>query len=349
MRGLTRRVPVASGDVRRGGTPEATTRRAVAVAAGCGLLLCLVYALAVGTRSGQLFEDTVLDAYLAVATGHHARAALDTLSHISVFSLAGAIIAVFAIGVVRRRPLLAVTSSGVIAASVVITEIVKLAVARPLLLESGVHRENQSFPSGHTAIAISVMCGVALVAPYRARVTAVFFASLWAIGLTVATVTGNWHRPSDTIGSELITLICTSAALVLLARRGHVRQASPGTGLAGRTLLAALYALTATAALAIAAVRQDVLTTGWAIALAGGCLTALTLLALLGTADLSAPGPPRTPVRVSARAPARTAPGGRRDEFANSGTESDGIGNRTRRSGPEEIREADVHTRLDQR
>jgi membrane-associated phospholipid phosphatase len=320
-------------------------RKAVAVAAVCGLLLCLVYAVAVGTRSGQLFEDSVLDAYLAVATGHHARAAQDSLAHISVFSLAGAIVAVFAIGVVRRRPLLAVTSSGLIAASVVITELVKLAVVRPLLLDSGVHRENQSFPSGHTAIGISVMCGLALVAPYRARVAAVFFGSLWGIGIAVATVTGNWHRPSDTIGSELITLICTCGALVLLARLGRVRPAPPFPCRAGSQLLAALYALTAAAALAIAAVRQDVLTTGWAIALAGGCLTALTLLALLGTADLAAPAPPRTPVPAAARTPVHPAPATRHPGNAGSA----GIGERTQRPAPEEIHEADVHSRLDQR
>ncbi|MEV5412349.1 phosphatase PAP2 family protein [Thermopolyspora sp. NPDC052614] len=317
----------------------------MAAGGACVLLLCLVYALAVCTRRGQLLEDAVLDAYLAVSTGPRARVALDALAHISVFSLAGAVVAVFAIGIVRRRPLLAVTSSGLIVASVVVTEFVKLAVVRPLLLDSGVHRENQSFPSGHTTIAISVMCGLALVAPYRARVAAVFLGSLWGIGIAVATVTGNWHRPSDTIGSELITLACTCAALILLARHGRVRQAPPAPGRVGGILSAALYALTATAALAIAAVRQDILTTGWAIALAGGCLTALALLALLGTADFAAPAPPRTSPPAPARAPAHVPSAAGPPESV----ESTPISDRTRRLGLEKIPEADRRLRLDQR
>jgi len=267
---------------------ESVRRRAIVTAVVCAVLLCVVHLLAVRTRAGQAFEDAVLDAYLAAAGGQHARSAVRALESVSVFSLAGAIIAVFAIGMRRRRPTLALTASVLIAVAVIATEIVKLLVVRPLLLESGVHREDQSFPSGHTAVAMSVMCGLALVSPYRMRVAAVFAGSLWAIGIAVATVTGNYHRPSDTLGAELITLICVCAAIVPLTR-GGVRQAAPDTGRAGRRLLAAGYAVTAAAALAFAAVRQDVFTAGWAIALAGGCLTTLTLLTLLGTADFAGP------------------------------------------------------------
>jgi PAP2 superfamily. len=267
---------------------ERVRRRAIVTAVACAVLLCVVHQLAVRTRAGQAFEDAVLDAHLATAAEPHARTAVRALRGVSVFSLAGAITAVFAIGMLRRRPALGVTSAGLIAAAVLATEIAKLLVVRPLLLESGVHREDQSFPSGHTAVAMSVMCGLALVSPYRMRVAAIFLGSLWAIGIAVATVTGNYHRPSDTLGAELITLICVCAAIVLLTGRG-VRQASPDTGRAVRRLLATGYAVTAAAALAFAAVRQDVYTAGWAIALAGGCLTTLILLALLGTADLAGP------------------------------------------------------------
>lgn len=275
------------------------TRWAIRTGVLCAALLGLVHQLAVRTRPGQSFEDAVLDAYLAAAAEPFARTAVRALEQISVISLAAMAAAVLAIGMLRRRPVLAVASAGLIAASVLATRAVRLLVERPMLLESGVHREDQSFPSGHTAVAMAVMCGLALVAPYRARAAAVFAGSLWAIGIAVATVTGNYHRPSDTLGAELITLICTCAAVAFLARRHPVRQAVPAPGRAGRRLLAAGYAATAAVALGVAAVRQDAATAGWAIALAGGCLTALTLLALLGTADLAGP-------------PARPAPGPRR-------------------------------------
>jgi membrane-associated phospholipid phosphatase len=282
-------------------------RRAVITGATCAALLVLIYLLAVWTRTGQRFEDAVLRA----AHGSRQEAAIDTLHAITEWSLATAVVVVVAIGRLRGRMSLGLAGAGVIVASVLTTEILQRSVpVRPLLLAAGERREDQSFPSGHTTIAMSVMCGLVMVVPYRFRAVTVFLTSLWAASVGALTVTASWHRPSDTIGSDLIVLIYACAAIVLLARRGGIRQAEPRRGVecTARSLLIGLLGAEALVALSTGvitggrAMRElaasadpgvvpgSALTAGRAIALAGGALVALTLLALLRRIDLQTQG-----------------------------------------------------------
>jgi membrane-associated phospholipid phosphatase len=279
-------------------------RRAVITGAMCVGLLVLTYLLAVWTPTGQRFEDAVLQA----AAGGRQEAAIGTLDAITKWSLAAAVIVVVGIGYLRSKLSLGFAGGGVIAASVITTEILRRSVLmRPLLLHSGVRREDQSFPSGHTTIAMSVMCGLVMVVPYRFRGIAVFLTSLWAASVGALTVTASWHRPSDTIGSDLIVMIYVCAAIAILARCGSVREAEPRTdarrtarrllvGLLGTEALVALGTAVLTGGrvlneLAASAdpevVPGSALTAGRAIALAGISLIALTLLALLRSIDFN--------------------------------------------------------------
>jgi membrane-associated phospholipid phosphatase len=288
--------------------PRVVVRRAVVVGVVCAVLLVVVYLVAVWTRAGQRFEDAVLrGADLAARGGRHGAAAtLDrisvaTLDKISELSLGAAVAGVLAIGLLRRRPALALAGAGVIVGSVLTAVILRnVVLLRPVLLHAGERREDQSFPSGHTTIAMAVMCGLVMVVPYRLRGGVVLLISLWAAGVGAATVTASWHRPSDTIGGDLIVLIYACAAIALLARNGSAsRRASRAR--VGRMTLVAL----GTGAVVAAAVLNDVtaalgpvgaafdsaLAAGRAIALAGGALVAVAILALLRGIDLT-PSPP---------------------------------------------------------
>jgi membrane-associated phospholipid phosphatase len=252
-----------------------------------------VYVLAVQTRPGQRFEDAVLRAAERAGGGGETPAVrvLDTITAFSVFALA---VVVIGIGAVRRRPLLAALGTGVIAASVLTTEVTQRSLLRPLLLESGRRREDQSFPSGHAAIAMAVLCALVIVVPYRWRGPVMLLASPWVAGVGVATVSANWHRPSDIVGSNLIVLGFTCLAIAVIAWRGSVRRASPRTT-AGRVvggLLAGAYAVAALIAVA-GIVAGSPYTAGRAIALAGSALVLLTVLALLRHVDMT---PPPSPV-----------------------------------------------------
>ncbi len=214
-------------------------------------------------------------------------------------------IVVLAIGLLRRKLLLGFLAVAVIVASIITAEMVQRSVLRPVLLQHGYRREDQSFPSGHAAVAMSVMCALVMVVPYRLRGLVVFLTSLWAASVGVATVTASWHRPSDTIGSDLIVIIFVCAAVAVLARWGRVREAASRTsaGRAARGLLAGAYAGVAVLAFGVAAVmagaalenpaRDDagaaMLMAGRALALSGSAAVAVTLLALVRRTDLGAP------------------------------------------------------------
>jgi len=290
------------------GPPATVWRRACVTGGACAGLLAVVYLLAVWTPLGQRFEDAVLRAGGTIAGSTEQVRALDTLDSITVSSVIAAVILVLLIGLVRRRILLGFVGVGVIAASVVTAEVIQRSVSRPILLSHGYRREDQSFPSGHAAVAMSLMCALAMVVPYRFRGLVVCLAWVWAASVGVATVTASWHRPSDIIGADLIVACYACVAVAVLARWGMVREATPGTSAVRvvRGLLAAVYGAVAVlgfvlAAVAVGVVLHDpdhtastgagsaMLFAGRALALSGSAAVTVTLLALLRRVDLGAP------------------------------------------------------------
>jgi membrane-associated phospholipid phosphatase len=270
----------------------------------CAAGLTLVYVGAVRTASGQRFEDAVLRAADLVAGSTERAHALDTLDIITVPSVVAAAILILVIAILRRRLFLGFLSLGMIVASIVTTEVFQRFLQRPVLLSHGYRREDQSFPSGHAAVAMSLLCAFVMVMPYRFRGVVVFLASLGAAGIGVATVTASWHRPSDTIGSDLIVVGYACAAVAVLARSGRVRDASLRTavGRTVRALLTGAYAGVAVLAFAVAAALVGIvlktpdhdaetamLLAGCSLALSGSAAVAVTLLALLRHVDLGAP------------------------------------------------------------
>jgi membrane-associated phospholipid phosphatase len=292
----------------RPGFAQRVSCRATAVGGGCVALLAAVYLLAVWTSAGQRFEDAVLRAAGRVAGTTEGARALDILDAIAVPSVVAAALLVLAVGLLRHRVMLGFLGVGVIAASILTAEVMQRLVLRPILLPHGYRREDQSFPSGHTAVAMSVMCALAMVVPYRLRGPVVLLTSVWAASVGVATVTASWHRPSDTIGSGLIAVICVCVAVALLARSGRVREAAPATptGRVLRALLAGGYGVVAVLGSGVAVVMVSVvlknptrdgtgagiLLAGRSLALSGSAAVAVTLLALLRRTDLGTPPVP---------------------------------------------------------
>lgn len=233
---------------------EVVARRAVRTGICCALLLAVVYLTAVWTRPGQRFEDAVLRGAAGALVADKGRTAFAVLDTISEPMLAAVVLLVFLAGLARGRLPLALGGAGLISAAVLTTEALHYVIlSRPLLLGSGDRREDQTFPSGHTTIALSVLCALILVVPYRWRGVAAFAASVWATAVGLSTVTTSWHRPSDTIGGALVALVWTCAAIALLARHGRVREEEP-PGPVARAVLGAAGGLQAAAALTALAV-----------------------------------------------------------------------------------------------
>ena len=302
------------------------TRRAVVIGGLCAVLLVLAYLTAVWTATGQRFEDAVLSS----AVGGRQDAAVGALDAITVWSLAAAVLVVFALGRLRGGPLLGLTAAGVIVAAVLITEVLQYTLPRPLLLAHGYRREDHSFPSGHAAIAMSVTCALLLVVPHRFRAVAALPAALAAAGVGALTVNASWHRPSDVAGSALIVLMCVCAATALLDRRGALQPVGPAragggaeriSGRAAVVVLAAGVLVELVVAVTVGArvagelaasadpdlVPRSTLIAGRAAALADGGLVVLGLLILLRGTDLRPGVTNRSGRRPAARSGGRQA------------------------------------------
>ncbi|MFC0437129.1 phosphatase PAP2 family protein [Kutzneria buriramensis] len=210
----------------------------------------LVYVFAVLTATGQSLENAALRG--ADQYGDTARNAADTnLGQITVYSLACAVIAVAVIGLLRRRWELAVAAVGVIVAGQVVTQGLKRYVLpRPGLVPLVGHYAENSLPSGHTTIAMTVLFAALIVAPYRWRGVALFLFLGWAASIGSYTVTAKWHRLSDTLAADAISLALACIASWWLARCGLVHRYE-GRRRIPRVLIVVFTALAGLTALAL--------------------------------------------------------------------------------------------------
>ncbi|MER6066327.1 phosphatase PAP2 family protein [Streptomyces sp. NPDC001792] len=298
--------------------PARLTMRLEAAAAVAAVLTAVVYTLLVRTATGQRWENAVLAGRLEDETLAAAREANRMLDHITLSSL-GAAVAVLALtGLVRRRHALTAVSVGTVGVSLLLAEVLKRHVlSRPDLVGAPAALSGNSFPSGHTTIAMSVLFGLTLVVPYRLRGVAVGICALWAIFVGAYTVAAGWHRPSDTIGADLLVLAVACALSGLLARTGRVRHVAGRPlplravfivaplclvsliGLGGGTLLMldSMFRLSP----GDPAVPRLAYIGGHALAAGASAAVTVVLLALLHRVDLDAPRPPGAGQDVSRR------------------------------------------------
>ncbi|WP_258314593.1 phosphatase PAP2 family protein [Streptomyces sp. Act143] len=264
----------------------------------------LVYAAFVRTAAGQRWENAVWAGRAqdeSLAALHRADRVLD---HITLMSLAGAVAVVVLIGAVRRCHAATAAAVGVVGCSLVLSEVLKrLVLGRPDLVGASPRLLDNSFPSGHTAIAMSVVFGLALVVPYRLRAAAVGVCAVWASFVGAYTVAAGWHRPSDVIGADLLVLAVTCGCASVLARFGGVRAASGRRHRAGALLVTgplmfvALTGLGTGGILLAGAVSGAVpawsapgvaYTAGHALAAGAGAATSLVWLGLLRRCEVCA-------------------------------------------------------------
>ena len=213
-----------SGDARStpvvAGRPD---RRWFVTAVVAVVLLVGVYIVAVLTPWGQHWENSALTGSDRASPEEQTQA-LDALAAIQIWSLAAALAAIAVIGVLRRQARTTVVALAVVLAGAGGTEALKRWILpRPDLVGAPVDLVQNSFPSGHTAIAMTTMVAVFLVVPYRWRGWAMFVVMTWATSIGQYTVTAHWHRLSDTVGADLIAVILGSVAAYWLHRRGLVR------------------------------------------------------------------------------------------------------------------------------
>lgn len=238
------------------GTPDAVPapadggrdpRRWVWIAVSATALLVLTYWAAVHTVLGQRIENAALRGADQVSAADDV-AASSQLSLITLFSF-GAISAVLVVvAFVRGGVRLAVGAAVVLAGSTVITEVLKRVLPRPGLIPVTGDYTHNSFPSGHTTIAMAVLFTLLLVVPHRWRGIAVAAGALFSVAIGAQTVTAKWHRVSDTIGGDLVALAVACLVLAWLARAQGLRTVHRRRRLRVWTVGAVLVLATALAA-----------------------------------------------------------------------------------------------------
>lgn len=205
----------------------------------------------VGTYRGQLLDQA---AYEGAEFGRNQlwRVAEPVLDVISVRFIAAVAAVAVVIALIKRRWLLAVQTTLLLAGANATGQILKRVVFERPDLEVGDRLLNSS-PSGHTIAATSCAVALLLVAPRGWRAALAVLGALYAAGTGVSTLIGAWHRPGDVVAGLLVVLAwtCLVRALGPSGSRGtraqHRRESSAASLLvAGAVLAGGTAALAAT-------------------------------------------------------------------------------------------------------
>jgi membrane-associated phospholipid phosphatase len=184
----------------------------VALAVGAGVAVVALYVLVVQTYWGQRLDEHAFVGHDFFTTRE---AQADSfLRIVSIGSLSLAIVLVAAVAAIRRRPRLALFSAASVGLSVLTTEVLKhWLLERPQLFPTVVF--DNSYPSGHTTIGMSVAVAVMLVVPRRLLIPTAIGAGLFGAAFGVAVVAAGWHRPSDAVGAFFVVLAVAAACAAL--------------------------------------------------------------------------------------------------------------------------------------
>lgn len=243
-------------------TRRAGLRWALLALGSLGVLIG-VYLAAVRTYTGQRLENAALRGALEV-NSEEVTVADDVLATFTLTSLGVAVACLAVIGWVRGGLRLAAVAVAVVGAATVSTELLKRVIlTRPVLVDAPEYLQHNSFPSGHTTVAMSVACAALLVVSWRWRTPAMVLVLAWTVGVGAYTVVARWHRLSDTLGADAIAVLMASLGALVLLRSGLVRAVPDRERAPVRTVIvvfAVVYAVVMGAAgllLGIVGARQD--------------------------------------------------------------------------------------------
>jgi membrane-associated phospholipid phosphatase len=200
---------------------------AVAVAVLSIVAFVALYLHFVRTGSGQAMDERIRRRATHLGFGTSLREVRPVLGVISVGTLVVGVAFAIVVALLRRRPLEALAAAGVVFAANVTTELLKIGLGRPDLGVPG--SPNNSFPSGHTTVATSLVAALAIVAGARLRPYVLLLGIPFAALIAVATLLSGWHRPSDLVAAGFVVLAWTClAASVLMSIRGRASGARAG-------------------------------------------------------------------------------------------------------------------------
>lgn len=226
------------------------------------LVLVATYLGLVRTFLGQYLENAALLGAKDVADTELTDA-LDDLQVISILSLVAVGLLFVLIAAIRRSWRVGAAALFVLGAATAVTEVLKrFLLTRPNLADIYPDNAHNSFPSGHTTIAMAILAGLLLAVSYRWRGVAMLLALGWAVSVGQATITARWHRLSDTIGADMVVLTIAAIAVLWLLHSGNLVP-TPPKKYVPRTVLVVILVVMALGALGAGALIGGFTVTDW--------------------------------------------------------------------------------------
>jgi len=198
-----------------------------AVLAGCAVIgLAVVVRSTIHSVTGFSLDQRMMDS-LGV-TLHGWSQIMDVLGLVTDAGVAIALLACVVVALVRRRWAVAAAVGVLVTGANVTTQVLKYQVLH------SVTRQN-SLPSGHTTVGLSLALAAVVVASYRWRPLVTTGAAGLATFVGAGTVASHWHRPGDVLAAAMVCLGWSAVALAIaggLQRRPPARRRGPLLGLA---------------------------------------------------------------------------------------------------------------------
>ncbi len=186
---------------------------ALVVAALAALGIVATWALLVQHPRGSALDDSAVDGS-RYGSGTLWQLAEPVLDVVSVGFIVAAVAATMLVAFIRRRWSLAFQAAALVAGANITTQLLKhLVLQRP-------DGALNTLPSGHTTVAASVSVALLLVVPRSARPALALVGAAYTGATGVATMVGQWHRPSDVIAAVLVVLAWTGVVCALTTRFG---------------------------------------------------------------------------------------------------------------------------------
>jgi hypothetical protein len=200
-------------------TAEHLSRRLTIAAATALVLAALIYLVAVHTALGHRFDNAALLGSQSQRWSVRV-ADMNRLRRITADSVAAVLAVVVLIGLLRRRPRLAITAALAGGLAVVITDLLRvhLLERHALVASDAVVAAMNTYPSGHTAATVGSAMALVLVvgAAWRGLAAVVAGSVGWATAADVQSA--GWHRPSDAVGAALIAFAAATLGAAVLTR-----------------------------------------------------------------------------------------------------------------------------------
>lgn len=237
---------------------------------------------------------------------------LSWLDLVSIKGIALGIVVVAVLALLRRRPRVALAAAALVAGANVTTQILKAAIPRPYY---GIGADN-SLPSGHTTVLVSLALGLILALPRPLRTPCVLLTSAIGTFTGAAVVAERWHRPSDVVAAFGVCGLWAGIALLLagpVLHRGDVGRRFALHLVAGLVGAAAVGAFLLTGGLVAHGEASNVLVGGVMLSVLGvACAVLAALVAAGADARDELPASRRSPSGDPLRAAGgrgRSAPG----------------------------------------